>query len=510
MRRRSPTQNAFLFIALLSSAAAQAADPARPPILSVALSGGFSYRDTTFLLGGPEGQAQTTRITGVSPTLLRLRADVFFLPWLGVEAEGSGDFFQAIKALDNTNVSNRSARAAGRAGVALRFLNPVGFLLNGSLGYGVSSAPVIRILTVGGPATAGGIFSHGLVGRVGIGYSGQRFEGVAGLLAMFSLNQKVTGYEPQLWLAGRVADLGPTALWVGLDTGLLLETSAPGVGYSGPTFRFALGVKLELLPPAPPPKPIVEVPQGAQTTLRVEVLLPSGAPAAGALVTVDSAAPAQVDALGQLEAKTEPGTHSVSAKLSGYRPAKGSADAAAGKSTLVSLRLEALTGPGQLSGTVRASATGLPVAEATVIAGELPPVQTGADGTYRFASLGPGPVKVRVEAQGFTPADEVAQVPPESAASLDVQLEPLGKGSPATVRGLVRSRSGGAIKASVVIKGLGTKVQVTPEGRFFVTVPGGTYLFVISAPGHVTQTKKVVLADGDQAILHADLQKVSK
>jgi hypothetical protein len=504
MRRRL----ALLFTALLWSAAAHAADPARPPLFSVTLGGGFSYRDTTFLLGN-EGQAQTTRITGTSPFLGRLRADGFFLPWLGVEAEGSFDSFQAIKPNEGGNVSNRSTRASGRAGVALRFLNPVGFLLNGSVGYGIASVPVIRITTVGMEPNAGGILSHGLVGRVGIGYSGERFEAIAGFLGHFSLNRAVTGYEPQVWLAGRVADIGSTALWVGLDSGLLLETSP--IGYSGPTFRFAVAVKLELLPPAPPPKPIVDVPTpGSETTLRVEVLLPAGTPATGALVTLDSGEPAQVDAMGQLVVKTTPGAHAVSAKLSGYRPATGNPNAAAGKSTLVSLQLEALTGPGQLSGVVRASATGQPVPEATVTAGDLPPVQTGADGTYRFASIGPGPVKVTVQAQGFTLADEVAQVPPESAATLDVQLEPLGKGSPATVRGLVRSRTGEAIKASVTIKGNPTKVTVNAEGRFFVTVPGGTYLFVISAPGHVTQTKKVVLADGDQAILHADLQKVSK
>ena len=143
-------------------------------------------------------------------------------------------------------------------------------------------------------------------------------------------------------------------------------------------------------------------------------------------------------------------------------------------------------------------------------AGDGPPVQTGDDGTYHFASLGPGPVKVKVDAQGFNSADELAQIPPEGAATLEIQLEALGKGSPATVRGLIRSRTGEALKASVTVKGLPTRVQVSPEGRFFVTVPGGTYLFVISAPGYVTQSKKVVLSDGDQAIVHTELQKVSR
>ncbi len=47
-------------------------------------------------------------------------------------------------------------------------------------------------------------------------------------------------------------------------------------------------------------------------------------------------------------------------------------------------------------------------------------------------------------------------------------------------------------------------------GTFFITVPGGSYLFVISAPEYVTQTRKVVLSDGVQAIVHVDLQKASR
>jgi hypothetical protein len=41
-------------------------------------------------------------------------------------------------------------------------------------------------------------------------------------------------------------------------------------------------------------------------------------------------------------------------------------------------------------------------------------------------------------------------------------------------------------------------------------VPGGTYAVSISAPGHVTQVKSVEVADGDQALFHADLQPVGR
>jgi hypothetical protein len=507
MHRRFPT--AILFIAALLSASAFAEqEPVRASIFSVSLSGGFSYRDTLYQAGGD--QAQTTLIQGTSPTLLRLRADWLPLGWLGVEGEATGDFFQAIRGTQR--VGNSSQRGLVRLGAVLRFQTAGGFLLNGSLGYGAWWSPVVRISSVGAPPVAASLPSNGPIGRVGIGYAGERFEGIASAMAQFAIGQQVNGFEPQLWLAGRVADLSPVlALWVGLDAGLLLENSPDTVRHSGRTLRFALAVKLQFLPPPPPPKLLDGPPAANETALQVEVLLPGGAPAAGALVTIDSAGAVPVDAQGQLVVRSIAGKRTVvSAKLSGYRPANGEVVTPEGKRTLLSLQLEALTGPGQLSGIVRASATGNAVPDATVTVGEGPGVQTGADGTYKLANVGPGPVKVRVEAQGFTPADEVAQVPPESEAKLDVQLEPLGKGSPATVRGLIRSATGAALKASVVIKGLATKVQVTAEGRFFITVPGGTYLFVISAPGHVTQTKKVVLADGDQAIVHAELQKVSR
>lgn len=508
MLRRFPTA-ILLIVGLLGTVTRAAEEPVRPSIATVTLGGGFAYRDST-LPAGVQDQVRTTQINDTSLWLLRLRADWFPVRWIGAEVDALGDFFTAVRP-DKTRLSRGSQRGAARLGVALRFVTDGGFVLNGSLGYGLSLAPVIRITAAQPEPTPAGVLSHGPVARLGVGYSGERFEGLASATALLPLNGRVLSLEPQLWLAGRVIDVGPTALWVGVDASLLLE--GPGgadvLTYRGTSLRIALGVKLALLPPRPPARPLDGV-GPAGTSLQVQVLLPDGAPALGALVTLDAAAPVPVDARGELVSTPTPGAHAVKATLAGYRAAEAKADVVEGRQTVLPLRLLALTGPGTLSGVVRASATAKPMPDVTVTAADAPPVQTGPDGTYRFARLGPGPVQVRFEAQGFNTAEEIAQVPPESAATLDVQLEALGKGSPATVRGLIRSRTGEALKASVVIKGLATKVQVTPEGRFFVTVPGGQYLFIISAPGYVTQTKKVVLADGDQAIVHTELQKVSK
>ena len=92
--------------------------------------------------------------------------------------------------------------------------------------------------------------SAGPAARVGLGFSGERFQGLAGATVMIALGGGVNQLEPQLWLAGRVAEAGPAAFWVGLDSSALLEGSQ--TGYSGLSLRFALALKMELLPPAPP------------------------------------------------------------------------------------------------------------------------------------------------------------------------------------------------------------------------------------------------------------------
>jgi hypothetical protein len=490
----------LLLVMALAGVSARAEEWTPAPTGSVLLEGGVVGRNGTYV-----GAETTTSLAGFSPTVLRLRGDLYPVRWFGVEADLLADVFQAKQG--ELRLRGPSARFHARAAAAVRYVSPGGFYLGGSLGYGVTSIPYIRVVSGLAPSPES-VLSHGPLVRVSVGYLGERFQIVGGVVGGLPIFEGVTTLEPQLWVGGRFIDLGPAALWVGLSTSYLAEGNV-GTRTTAGDLRLALGLKLEWLQPRPAQKP-VDGASGGATSLALTLTLPDGAPAVGALVSFDGAAPRTADAQGQVTEVVTPGSHAVKATLAGYRVVETRTTAVDQQTTRVPVRFEPLTGPGSLAGVVRASASGKPVAEVTVTAGELPPVVTGADGKYRFEKLGPGPVQVRFEAQGFTTAEEVAQVPPEAAASLDVQLEALGKGSPATVRGLVRSRTGEALKASVIIKGSAVKVQVSPEGRFFVSVPGGTYLFIISAPGYVTQSKKVVLADGDQAILHTDLQKVAR
>lgn len=483
---------ALLLISLLSALTASADE--RVPVASVTLTGGFAVRSARFLAAG----APETSLGGVSPTVLRLRGELFPLAWLGAELEAGTDAF--LNTSDDRTLSTWAARLETRAGVALRWASSSGFVVSGALGYGLSGAPVIRVAE--NTATGALLLSHGPTARVGLGFTRGAFDANVGFAALLAVvGGRVSVFEPRAFVGWRFFEGATVALTAGLDYSSLFE---PDTGrYAGAAHRFSLGLKVTVLPE----RAAVVAPTLRETSLELVVQRPDGAAATGALVTLDAEAPRAVDASGALRLARAPGRVHARVTLDGFRASERDLDVREGEATRVALTLEPRTGPGRLSGVVRAAATKAAVPEAQLTVGDKA-VRADAAGAWVVDACGPGPVKVRVEAQGFTPAEEVVQVPPEGEATLDVALEQLGKGSPATLRGLVRSLTGEPLKASVVIRGSATKVVVSPEGRFVVTVPGGTWFLVISAPGYVTQTKKVVLADGDQAIFHAELQKV--
>jgi len=99
------------------------------------------------------------------------------------------------------------------------------------------------------------------------------------------------------------------------------------------------------------------------------------------------------------------------------------------------------------------------------------------------------------------------QVPPEASATVTFTLKATGVRAKATVKGLVLGADGAVPKATVTLAEKKLTVKVKPDGRFELEVPGGRHTITIQAPGYVTQSKVLELADGDQAIFHLELEK---
>lgn len=266
--------------------------------------------------------------------------------------------------------------------------------------------------------------------------------------------------------------------------------------------RFGIGPSLVSRRAAPPS---VVTPATAPSLVG-SVTRTGGTPVSGATVTVgDRTATTDVAGAFTLEG-LPPGPVTVTASAPSLRPAVKQVVITPGVSVEVTLMLEAKTGPGSISGTVR-TAPDKPLAGARVTSGGTT-VTTSATGQYSLTKMGPGAVKVRVMLDGYTPADEVVQVAAEANAELDVTLELATQRSKAKIRGVVSSAAGPVAKATVRIVELKLKQTVKADGRFEAEVLGGKYTLIIEAAKHVTQTRVVEVADGDQAIFQIELEKV--
>ncbi|MGV3620518.1 MAG: hypothetical protein ACO1OB_06860, partial [Archangium sp.] len=221
-----PQRRALLALLLMGlfAGGARAEDAYVPPTFSVQLLGGASGRSTQLQPSADLAHVRGSSITGVAPFYFRVDASVFFLRWLGLEADGLGDVFVARSG--NTRVS--SQRFAARGGLALRWASAGGFTLSGSLGYGVWLAPVIIHPTFNELDAKGRLLeSHGPVARLGVGLEKGRFDGSLSAILQVPLGAttvRVLTLEPRLWLGARVWDPSPTtALYLGADVGALVE-----------------------------------------------------------------------------------------------------------------------------------------------------------------------------------------------------------------------------------------------------------------------------------------------
>ncbi len=98
----------------------------------------------------------------------------------------------------------------------------------------------------------------------------------------------------------------------------------------------------------------------------------------------------------------------------------------------------------------------------------------------------------------------MAQVAPGSETALRLVAARVGARL-GFLRGLVQSRDGQPLRASVQLEGRAAPVPVDAAGRFSATLPAGRYVLRVSAPGHLTQVKRFELPAGEQALFHVEL-----
>jgi hypothetical protein len=235
------------------------------------------------------------------------------------------------------------------------------------------------------------------------------------------------------------------------------------------------------------------------------------APLARAQVTlvVEGAArqPLSADAKGQVVAQElGPGQVVAQVSVEGYEPAEGRVTVEPGqRATLEVQTRKQPPAVGGLKITVVDKRDNHPLADAPVVVGGKE-MKTDAAGQVSVGNLPVGPVLVKVSAPEFQPVEEAAVVVPGKESEMSVPLLPVKRLGYATISGKVRStKQGRAIGAILVIPSAKLRTRTDYQGAFSLKLKPGTYRIIISANGHLTQTKSVTVKDGEQAIFNVDL-----
>ena len=465
---------------------------------------GAAYRDHQQIL--PDGTLGL-RIGGagkaIAPWNLHLSTALFFNKYVGIDFEARSELFFATQS-GVKPVPQPSSELTGL--VPVRFVIKPWLSVEGQIGWSLLQRSIIRA----GPAPADFLFTGPSFG-VAVGFSPSHLLVSQLYFRLTPVSISLAGipsFTGSMFAGGAQVSVG--ALRIGetqLGFAITLEanstrvTSENGVaqqfglrlGFGGALMRAPAEVEVQQLPP-----------EQAKVRLEGKVVSAEGAPITGAVVTLDGESPVQSDANGGFAFPTvAPGAHVLRGRKDGFQA--GQLDVKVAQGQTVTLTLEAATGPGKIRGVIKSE--GKPVANAALTAGDQS-VVSDAEGRYSLEKVGPGPVSVKVKAAGFNDAEEVAQVPPEADAQLDFTLIPKAVEVRATLRGLIRAKSGDTLKATVRVVELKLKLQVKADGRFSAEVPSGKYTLIIDAKGYLTQTKTVEVSGGDQAIFAVELERL--
>ncbi len=256
--------------------------------------------------------------------------------------------------------------------------------------------------------------------------------------------------------------------------------------------------------------PVVPVTEQPGSLLLQVVDAETKAPLGGAQVSLvvkgTAGAPRRTDVTGQVvEPQLEAGDVIARVTAEGYEPAEGRVSVTAGvRATLEVQAHKQVATVGGLKVIVLDKRTNKPLPDAQVVVGNKE-FKTNADGQVQAGNLAPGPVSVKISAPEFQSVEEAALVVAGQEAEMPVTLAPSKRVGYATISGKVRSTQGRALVATLLIPTAKVRTRTDAQGGFSLKLKPGTYRIIISAGGHLTQTKYVTVRDGEQAIFNVDL-----
>lgn len=179
--------------------------------------------------------------------------------------------------------------------------------------------------------------------------------------------------------------------------------------------------------------------------------------------------------------------------------------APSGQDSLPTLDVALRTAPITLTGQILDD-NGLPVANGriSVMRGDRQrDIRSNSAGRFSLPGLAPGPVVLRVEAEGLQAHERLVTLVPNHP---DVTLAPQAKAASGQVRGTVRTFDGNPLRATIKISPGGKRLQSDADGTFRLDLPPGNYNVTVQAVGYRPQKREAIVEAGGVAVLLVELQ----
>ena len=167
---------------------------------------------------------------------------------------------------------------------------------------------------------------------------------------------------------------------------------------------------------------------------------------------------------------------------------------------------------GRVQGIVTNAATKKPVQDAVIQMNGRNPILTEADGRYAIEAVPPGSVKLIVTREGYEPREQTGKVDKGGQLAIDLALAPLPPEPPRpmALRGTVLDETEKPLVATISVAAADVATKSSATGEFSASLPSGEQVVEVSAPGYLTQARRISGNPGDALVVDFLLKPVPK